>query len=172
MDIHQIIVHLIYFCVFITIISSWPMNELLFRISILVASTKTVGLGDCFFFQDRMHDLLDLIREFSLVLLCSARSEACPIQLKNARFWPVQAKASGIYGRNIPLSRPTTHSAPTTSTRRMPFTEEKRCDYDLRHDSCAIQASTNIPAESHSKLFFMTSAPVRIFYSHQKPQPS
>jgi hypothetical protein len=68
------------------------MNVLLPRISILVASTKTIGSHDCFFFQDRMHNLLDLTREFSLVLLCSAGSEACPGELKDARFWPVRAK--------------------------------------------------------------------------------
>jgi hypothetical protein len=114
------------------------MNVLLPRISILVASTKSIDSRDCFFFQDCMHDLLDLIQEFSLVLLCLAGSEACPGELKDARFWPVQAKTSGIYERNIPLSRRTSHSAPTSSTQRMPFTKEKRCDYDLRHDSYAI----------------------------------
>jgi hypothetical protein len=66
--------------------------------------TKTVGSGDCFVFQDRMHELLDLIWEFSLILLYSAGSEACSSKLKDARLWPVQAKTSGISERNIPLS--------------------------------------------------------------------
>jgi hypothetical protein len=98
-----------------------------------VASTKK-----CFFFQNCMHDLLDITGEFSLGLLCPAGSEACPRKLNDARFWPVRAKTSGIYGRKILLSRRTNYSAPRRSTRRMPFLEEKRCDFDLRYDSYAI----------------------------------
>jgi hypothetical protein len=33
------------------------------------------------------------------------------------------------------------------------------------------EALTNVPNKSHSKLLFTTSATVKIFSSHQKPQP-
>jgi hypothetical protein len=107
----------------------WPKLEG----HVLMASTKK-----CFSFQDRMHDLLDITREFSLGLLCPTGWEACPCKLYDAKFCPVRAKTSGIYGRNIPLSRRPSYSSPRRSTRRMPFPQEKTCDYDLTYDFCAI----------------------------------
>jgi hypothetical protein len=50
----------------------------------------------------------------------------------------LRAKTSRIYGRNIPLSRRPSYSSPRRSTRRMPFPQEKTCDYDLTYDFCAI----------------------------------
>jgi hypothetical protein len=120
-------------------ISSSPTTDLLPGFYILVASTKTISSVDWLFFQDCTHQLLHLSQKFSLILLCSVGSEACPAELKDGRFSLSQPKTSKIWGGNIPLSRPTTHFVPTCSTPRMPFTEELTCNYDLKHDSCALQ---------------------------------
>jgi hypothetical protein len=109
-----------------------------------VASNKTSGSHfdgidqKILFFSKSLHDLLDITREFSLGLLRPTGSGACPRNLNDARFCPIRAKTSGIYGSFIPLSHRPSYSSPRRSTRRMSFPEEKRCDYDLTYDFYAI----------------------------------
>jgi hypothetical protein len=105
-------------------ISSSPTTDLLPGLNILVASTKTVRSVHWLFIQNRTYQLLHLSRKFSLLLLCSIGSEAYPAELKDGRFWSSRAKSSEIWGRNIVLSRPTTHSVPTCSTPGMTWREE------------------------------------------------
>ena len=59
-------------------------------------------------------------------------------QTKGCQVLASPSKTSRIYRKNILLSRRTSHSTPTSNTQRMPFTEEKRCNYNLRHNSCPI----------------------------------
>jgi hypothetical protein len=139
---------------------------------VLMASTKK-----CFSFQDCMHDLLDITREFSLGLLCLTGSEACPRKLNDARFCPVldseQKRPEFTEGTfhyldvRVILHQEGAHEeCRSLKKRRATTTSHTTSVRYIR------KAWIHVPAESHSKLLFTISGTVAILWCHQKPQPS